>query len=128
VLSTISLVSERFSPAELKVALTPHIDTTETRLVVETRAGVYRGGLATELLVAYIGGGAVSLSALITGAFALMSAHRTKGREDESSDARIVIRGADGSSVECPANVTREELDHLVEQARLLSRPTIELP
>jgi hypothetical protein len=79
------------------------------------------------LLVAYVGGGAAALSALITGLFALLATRQDQERAAVDG-ARIVLHGADGSSVECPADATREELDHLVELARRLGSATIELP
>lgn len=126
--STIEIISGRLPPAELKDALTRHIDGAEVRLDVEHRASLYRGGPGTELLVAYIGGGGATLSALITGVFALLAARRGRQGARDGDGAKIVIHGADGSSVECPADATREELDHVVELARRLGSSTIELP
>lgn len=125
--STVEIVGGRLSPADLKDALTPHIDGVEVRLDVDERASPYRGGPGTELLVAYVGGGAAALSALITGLFALLATRQDQERAAVDG-ARIVLHGADGSSVECPADATREELDHLVELARRLGSATIELP
>jgi hypothetical protein len=126
--STIEIVGGRLSPADLKAALAPHIDGVEIRLDVDERNSPYRGGPGTELLVAYIGGGAAALSALITGVFALLAARQGQERAANGESAKIVLHGADGSSVECPADATREELDHLVELARRLGSSTIELP
>lgn len=123
--STIEIVGGRLSPTDLKDALTSHIEGADVRLDVDERTSPYRSGPTTELLVAYVSGGAAAFSALITGVFALLA----KRRGQESADgAKIVLHGADGSSVECPADATDEELAHLVELARRLGNSTIELP
>lgn len=126
--STIEIVSGRLSPADLKDALVPHIEGVEIRLDVGKRASPYRGGPGTELLVAYVGGGAAALSALITGVFALLASCQARERSAGGDGAKIVLHGGDGSSVECPADATREELDYMVELARRLGSSTIELP
>ncbi|QIQ05575.1 hypothetical protein [Streptomyces liangshanensis] len=128
--SRIEIVGGPLSPADLKDALASHIDDAGVRLDVDGRTSLYRGGSGTELLVAYVGGGATALSALITGVFALLAMRQGQGQESaaDTDGAKIVLHGADGSSVECPANATREELVQLVELARKLGSSTIELP
>jgi hypothetical protein len=125
--STIEIVGGRLSPTDLKDALAPYIEDADIRLDIEERTSPYRSGPGTELLVAYVSGGAAAFSALITGVFALLAKRR--GQESAADNgAKIVLRGADGSSVECPADATSEELAHLVELARRLGNSTIELP
>lgn len=115
-------------PADLKDALAPHIGGAEIRLNVEERTSSHRAGPGTDVLVAYIGGGTAALSALITGMFALLAARKDHKGGVDGDGTKIVLHGADGSSVECPADATREELAHLVELARRLGGSTIEVP
>lgn len=126
--SIIEIVGGRLSPADLKDALALHIDGAEIRLDVDDRTSPYRSGPGVELLVAYVGGGTAALSALITGVFALLAARQGHKGAADGDCAKIVLHGADGSSVECPADATREELAELVELARRLGSSTIELP
>lgn len=130
--STVEIIGGRLSPADLKVVLTPHIDGVEVRLDIDERASRYRSGPGAEVLVAYIAGGTAALSSLITGVFALLTARRSQecaaDGDGDGDGSKIVLHGADGSSVECPADATREELDHLVDLARRLGTSTIELP
>jgi hypothetical protein len=108
------------SPQELRAALAEHIGDAAVELDVRESVSQYRAGADPAVVVAVLGGGATVLSALITGIFALLAARPGIGR-------KIVIKGKDGASVECPADTPLEVIPQLVELARQLDTPSIEV-
>lgn len=125
----VEIIGGDLAPADLQSALARSTAGMDIRFDIDRPVSQYRTGPGAAVVVALVSGGATALSALITGVFALASSNRNARRGAEGIvGGRVVIHGADGSSVECPADATPEDLDRLVELTRKLSRPTIELP
>jgi hypothetical protein len=68
-------------------------------------------GTDVAVIVATVAGASTVISALISGIFQII-------KEQLSNRGRIVIRGHKGTTVEVPANISKERLDELIEKAR----------
>ncbi|WP_404870014.1 hypothetical protein ACI1MP_31055 [Kitasatospora griseola] len=117
----IQIRSGSLAAGELRRAVSEHVPGAAVQFEVREPASDYRVGIDATVVVAVVSGSASVLSALITGIFSLMAARR-------SGSANIVIRSADGRSIEFPADTSAEEIPRLVELTRQLDRPSIELP
>jgi len=74
----------------------------------------------TSTLVAIIGLGSAAISALITGLFRVLEKRQERV-------GKIVLKGANGASVEIPADTPRHELKELVALAAGLDQPRIQI-
>ncbi len=77
-------------------------------------------GLDQTVLVALVAGTTAAISALINGLFRVMESRYNR-------TAKILLRGADGTTVEVPLGTSLEELEKLVEVAKTLNRPEIRI-
>lgn len=72
------------------------------------------------VLVAIVAGISGTVAALINGLFGFL-------QKRQSRSDKIVIRGADGTTVEVPADTTQDRLLVLVELAKELDKPRIDI-
>jgi len=72
------------------------------------------------VLVAIVGGASAAVAALITGVLKFLERRK-------ENDARITLRGADGTSVQVPASITPERLKELAKIASELEKPVIHI-
>ena len=72
------------------------------------------------VLVAIVAGTSAAVSAVFTGLLRLVETRFNR-------TAKIVIRGADGTTVEVPVGTTQEELEKLVDIAKRLTGPEVRL-
>lgn len=84
------------------------------------RPGRLRSGLEQTVVVAIVAGTSAAISALISGVLRLIEIQYNR-------TAKIVIRGADGTTVEVPFGIKPEELERLAEVAKSLNRPEMKL-
>jgi len=113
----IEITSGSMSAADLRAALESMVPAAEVQF--DERPPQFRV-VETAVVVALVSGGASALTALITGAFTLAAAHRAARRP-------LVIRGRT-SSIEVPPGTPASEIPRLVELARELDDPVVELP
>jgi len=74
----------------------------------------------SSVLVAVVAGGSAALSALVSGLLKVLEKRR-------DNTAKVVIRGSNGATIEFPADTPPEALPRLVEFAKSLDDPRIEL-
>ncbi|MCO8276776.1 hypothetical protein M1L60_39975 [Actinoplanes sp. TRM 88003] len=111
----IEIVSATMRPAALRAALEAEVP----GVPFAERPPRYRA-VDTAVVVALVSGGASAFAALISGAFSLAVARRAAQRP-------LVIRGR-SASIEVPPDTPPEDIAKLVELARGLDEPVLELP
>jgi hypothetical protein len=111
----IEIVSATIRPAALRAALEAEVP----GVPFAERPPRYRA-VDTAVVVAVVSGGASALTALISGVFSLSVARRAAERP-------LVIRGR-SASIEVPPGTPPEDIAKLVELARGLDEPVLELP
>lgn len=72
------------------------------------------GGLDTAILVAIVSGASATVSALIGGLLRILERRF-------SGDGKVVLKGADGTTLEFPANTSPEKVDILLKQVKSIT-------
>ena len=111
--------SDTASADALQAALSARDADKDLRFEVRTSTSAYR--VEPVVLVAIVSATGSALSALIGSIFGYVNARKARNQ-------RIVLRGSDGTTVECPADSSPEQIGRLIEMVRNLGRSTIELP
>jgi hypothetical protein len=108
-------------PAEImRRLLAAELSDEDVRLEIRRSPSTVRGPIDSSMLVAIVGLTSGAMSALITGLLRVL-----EKRQDMA--AKIVIRAADGTCVEVPANTKTEQLESFIALATRLNQPTIQI-
>lgn len=114
----IRIVPGNSSAEEVYRGLHEQLAATGVELRLDAPGARTRAVLETAVLVAVVAGSSGAFSALITGLLKLLEKRR---------EQKVVVRGQDGRSVEFPAGTPLAEQQRLIEMARALDRPHIEI-
>jgi hypothetical protein len=116
--SEIRIVPGNRSAEEMYAELALALAGTGVEIRLDEPSARTRFALETAVLVAVVGASSAAFTALITGLLKLLEKRR---------EQKVVVRGKDGASVEFPAGLPPAEQQRLVELARSLDRPQIEI-
>lgn len=109
------------SSEALNQLLQAELPSRDVQLELRRSPHVFRSPtLDPTVLVAIVAGSSSAVAALINGLFRILE---QRGKEQ----TKIVLRGADGTTIEAPASTTPQELEKLVELALRLEKPLIRL-
>jgi hypothetical protein len=118
----IRISSRELAPADLFEVLVDVFDrSNQVRVELRPSMSRMRSPLAdSSVLVAIVAGGSAALTTLVSGLLKILEKRR-------DSTGKIVVRGSDGATVEFPAGTPPETVIKLVNLARTLAEPRIEL-
>jgi ABC-type Fe3+ transport system permease subunit len=85
----------------------------DVRLELRHPKSKLRSATATSVLVAIVAGSSAAMSALITGLLKVLE-------RKQSVDGKLVLRGANGASIEVPASTSDGRLQELIELTKSL--------
>ncbi len=118
----VQLICDWCSRESLRAALADELRSDATvRLELRGSSRVFRSTTVDPaVLVAIVAGASSAMSALIGGLFRILERKRSPG-------AKIILRGADGTTVEAPASANPQQLKELIALASQLEKPLIRL-